>query len=105
MKQLIAKFPILFESKMYEIGAELPTKNPQMVDAWVSAGTAVWKDDEVLKEEPVKAISATAEPGLAGQALASESETGEDIVGKVPKTTARTKAPVKGRNTANSKKK
>lgn len=95
MQKLIAKAPILFESKMYEVGAELPTKNPQIVEAWLKAGTAVWKDDEVPEKKPVKARSATAEPGLAGQALASESETGEDLVGKVPKTTARTKSPAK----------
>lgn len=105
MKQLIAKVPILFESRMYKIGEELPTKNPQMVDAWIEAGTAVWKDDDVPEVEPVKARPATAEPGLAGQALISESEAGENLVGKVPKNAARTKAPARSRTTANLKKK
>ena len=104
MQKLIAKALILFESKLYEVGAELPTKNPQMVDAWVKAGTAVWKNDEEPEETPVKVRPATAEPGLAGQALSSESETGENLVGKVPKTTARTKAPVR-KTTATTKKK
>ena len=91
MQKLIAKVPILFESKIYEVGAELPTKNPQIVEAWLAAGTAVWIGNNVPEEKPVKARKATAEPGLAGQALVSESETGEDLVGKVPKTTARSK--------------
>lgn len=88
MQKLIAKVPILFESKIYGIGEKLPTKNPQIVDAWLSAGTAVWKNDEEIKAT-VKARPATAEAGLAGKALVSESETGEDLVGKVPKTAAR----------------
>ena len=91
MQKLIAKAPILFESKIYEVGSELPTKNPQIVEAWVEAKTAVWIENDVPVEKPVKARPATAEPGLAGQALVSESEAGEDLVGKVPKTTARTK--------------
>lgn len=91
MQKLIAQALILFESKLYEVGSELPTKNPQIVEAWVDAGTAVWIDNDVPVEKPAKARPATAEPGLAGQALVSESEAGEDLVGKVPKTTARAK--------------
>ena len=91
MQKLIAKTPILFESKIYEVGEELPTKNPQLVEAWLNAGTAVWIENNVSEEKPVKVRRATAEPGLTGQALISESETGEDLVGKVPKTTARTR--------------
>lgn len=91
MQKLIAKTPILFESRLYKIGEELPTKNPQIVETWVNVGTAVWKDDEVPENKPVKVRPATAEPGLPGKALTSESETGEDLVGKVPKTAARTK--------------
>lgn len=91
MQKLIAKTPILFETKIYEIGSELPTKNPQMVESWLEAGTAVWINDEVPTKSSVKAIPVTAESGLTGQALVSESEAGEDLVGKIPKTTARTK--------------
>ena len=90
MQRLIAKAYILFESKMYGIGEELPTKNPQIVDAWINAGTAVWKSDEEIKAT-VKARPVTAEPGLAGEALVSEEAAEENLVGKVPKTTARKK--------------
>ena len=95
--------PILFESKIYEVGAELPTKNPQIVEAWLDAKTAVWKDDEVPEEKTVQVRPATAEPGLAGQAISSESEAGEDLVGKVPKTVARTKPTARSKTPAKKK--
>lgn len=90
MKKLIAQQYILFESKMYSPEDELPTKNPVMVQAWLDAGTAIWIDDEE-KKPSVKAIPRTAEPGVAGAAISSESEDGDNLVGKVPKTSARTK--------------
>ena len=118
-KTLIARTEILYNGKMYNIGEELPTNNPQYVDAWIEAGTAVWEgaekapsdteneetdtengetdtengetDTENEKSEPVKGVPQTAEPGLAGKAAASESEDGVDLVGKVPKTAARSK--------------
>ena len=94
MQKLIARTPILFESKLYGVGTELPTHNTAMNEAWIKAGTAKWVDDEAVSTEKtvsVKAKPKTAEPGLPGMAVASESETGEDLVGKVPKTKARSK--------------
>ena len=92
-KKLIAKTPILFESTLYGVGTELPTRNTAMVEAWINAGTAVWVEKTVSTEKtvPVKAKSKTAESGLSGEAVASESETGENLVGKVPKTKARSR--------------
>lgn len=90
MQKLIAKAPILFESKLYEVGSELPTNNPQIVDAWLEAKTAVWIGD-VPVENSVKVRQEANESGLAEKALISESETGEDLAGKVPKVTARTR--------------
>ena len=58
-----------------------------MVEAWLAAGTAVWKDAETPKA--VKARPKTAEPGLPGVAVASETE--DNLAGKVPKTAARKK--------------
>lgn len=93
MQKLIARTPILFESKLYGVGTELPTHNTAMNEAWIKAGTAVWVDETVPTEKTVsvKAKPKTAEPGLPGMAVASESETGEDLAGKVPKTRARSK--------------
>lgn len=84
--KLIAKTYILFESRNYKPGEELPAHNPGMVEAWLEAGTAVWMEEVTL---PTRAKPVTAEPGLAGKALVSESENGEDLVGKVPKTAKR----------------
>lgn len=91
MQKLIARAVILYNGKLYDIGDELPTNNPQYVEAWIAAGTAVWKDAEEVTPVPVKAVARTAEPGLPGKAVASESEDGDDLVGKVPKTAARKK--------------
>lgn len=90
MQKLVAVSTILLDTKIYEIGEALPANNQAMVDAWVEAGTAVWKDtdEETTK---VKAKARSAEPGLSGKAVVSESEDGEDLVGKVPKTAARKK--------------
>lgn len=87
-KQLIAQQSILFEGKIYNPGEHLPAHNAAMVAAWLEAGTAVWIEN---KNEAPKAKPRTAEPGLSGVSVASESEDGEDLVGKVPKTTARKK--------------
>ena len=87
-KVLVAVYPILFQSHQYKVGDTLPANYPDMVDAWLEAGTAVWKTVETAAP---KARPATAEPGLAGAAVTSASENGEDLVGKVPKTTKRSK--------------
>lgn len=45
-KKLIALYPILFEAKQYKIGDELPVNNNEMTEKWISAETAVWKEEE-----------------------------------------------------------
>lgn len=90
MKVLTAQKSILFESKMYNPGDELPVHNAGMVDAWIAAKTAVWIDDETIGTKAT-AQPKTAEPGLSGAVVASESEDGDDLAGKVPKTTRRKK--------------
>lgn len=90
MRKLTAQTYILFESKTYKPGEELPVKNPVMVEAWLETGTAVWIDDE-KKKTPVRARLKTAEPGQPGVAVHIEPENGENLVGKVPKTNSRKK--------------
>lgn len=90
MEKLTAQSHILFESRMYAPGEELPTKDAGMIEAWVSAGTAVWLSDEDTQPAAL-AVPATAEPGAPGEVVASESENGENLVGKIPKTGARKK--------------
>lgn len=81
--KLIAIYPILYRSHQYEIGEELPADDSEMVQAWLDAKTAVWQDST----SQVKAKPVTAQAGLAGQS--PNGETGENLVGRVPKTPAR----------------
>lgn len=89
-RTLVAKWPILYHSHQYKIEEELPVNDAEMVSAWLEADTAEWKSENDTKPKKAKAVAVTAEAGLAGQAIVSES-TGEDLVGKVPKTKARKK--------------
>ncbi len=88
-KRLVAKHPILYLSKQYDVGQEIPAGDPTMVKAWISAGTAKWEGDSESPSAPKtpKAKLATAEPGLAGES--ANGETDENLVGQVPKTEAR----------------
>ena len=89
IKRLIAVYPILFESHQYKPGDRLPTYNSEMAEAWVAAGTAVWKTEG---EKAVKAVPASAQAGLPGTAIPSSEE---DLIGKVPRS---------GRNARSTKK-
>jgi len=101
MRKLIAKYPILHLSKQYDIGDELVANNPEMVSAWIEAGTAEWVEDEESASDsttdekseeklpPAKAIPVVAEAGLAGDAVGSETD--ENLVGKIPKTPVRSR--------------
>lgn len=85
-KILTAICPILYLSHQYKVGEELPANDPGMVEAWTAAGTAAWLP---VKEPVAKAKPRTAEPGLPGQAAVSESEDGDNLAGKIPKTSTR----------------
>ena len=65
--KLIAIYPILYRSRQYEIGEELPADDSEMVQAWLDAKTAVWQDST---------------PKVKGEA-------DENLVGRIPKTPAR----------------
>ncbi len=81
-KVCLAQAYILYNSTQYKPGDELPTNNPEMLEAWLEAGTAAWVDEDVVKK--AKAQSVTAMVGLYGQAVCSDSDNGEDLVGRVP---------------------
>ncbi|MGG7200757.1 hypothetical protein ACQPUL_08420 [Clostridium butyricum] len=49
-KKLIALYPILFEARQYNIGDELPVNNVLMVEKWLSAETAEWRNVEPKAE-------------------------------------------------------
>lgn len=90
-KKLIAVTSILYLCRMYKPGEKLPVNDPEMVEAWLEAGTAKWDDGSGSKPEASKAKPVTAEPGRTGSAVSSDAEDGEDLVGKVPETKARKK--------------
>ena len=47
--KIIAIHPILYLSKQYKVGDELPANDHEMVEAWLKAKTA--KKEEAPKEE------------------------------------------------------
>lgn len=89
--RLIATFQILYKNKQYEPGAELPTSDASSVEAWLEAGSAVWKDDEDETDgtRRPKARSLTAPAGAEGIATPATGPAGTDLVGKVPDKKAR----------------
>ena len=80
---------ILYQSRQYTPGQELPTNNLDMVKAWIDAGTAAWMG---TASDPVKARPATAVGGLAGEAVGPETGSEGDLVGRVPDTEQRKEA-------------
>ena len=48
MKKLIARRPIQYMGRTYKCGEAVPTENPQMVEAWLRADSAVWTDTDIL---------------------------------------------------------
>ena len=86
-KILTAVYPILYLSHQYKVGDRLPANNPEMVAAWIEAGTAAWISEACLSVP--KAGSRTAEPGLAGQAVSSEAGNYDNLVGRISRTNSR----------------
>lgn len=85
---LIAVSQILFRSKQYLPGDELP-EDTDFVDAWIRAGSAVWKNEDGSRPAAVKAEPAAAISGLVGDAVNSDSH--ENLIGRVPQTEKRRK--------------
>lgn len=79
--KLIATNPILYQNIQYRIGDALPM-DTVMQDIWIACGSAVLKEENEMKRIPVKARSVTAQAGLFGTAVNSESE--ENLIGRVP---------------------
>lgn len=79
----------------YRPGDTLPADHPQAA-AWVESGAAVWRGDDHEPTMRVTAVRAAADHGLPGLAVGGEA-TGDDLVGRVPLTEQRRKAPWKPR--------
>lgn len=83
---LTAVYPILYHSHQYRVGDRLPANDPEMAEAWVVAGTAVWA---VLGREAAMAKPAVAEPGVPGTGAQADGPDGCALAGKVPADGAR----------------
>ncbi len=83
-KVLMAVYPILYHSHQYKIGDTLPANDPEMVKAWLDAGTAAW---QTLGGESLQARFETAIPGLPGRTAGY----GEGLVGRIPENGSRRK--------------
>ena len=59
MKRLIALRPVLYLSKQYSIGDELPVNDAPMVDAWIRAKSAKWDEGTGAAPDPAPVISDT----------------------------------------------
>lgn len=76
---LIAVKPVLYLSRQYRIGEELPANDARMVALWLKSGAAVEK--EASTEAAPKAKPAAARAGQTGK---SETEDPDDLAGVVP---------------------
>lgn len=113
---ITAKIPILYKGKQYSVGETLPTDNELMNSLWIEAGSVKVEEDvnelemEVSEEdnkeneedskntqeesiEAPKAKPVTAQAGLTGEAINSETE--ENMIGRLPKTASRAKGKSK----------
>lgn len=45
-KVLAALRPILYLARQYEAGDSLPVNNQEMVEAWIEAGSAEWREEK-----------------------------------------------------------
>lgn len=90
---LTATRSVLYRSSQYEVGDALPADNQAMVDAWLEAGSAVWKDEDEKTETPPKAKRVTAPPGTTG--ISSDGDP-EARVGRIPDRQEKKAAPKKG---------
>lgn len=52
--KLIAVLPILFESINYEPGDELPIHNIELTEIWTENGSAIWQENDMIKELAIK---------------------------------------------------
>ena len=87
--KLKALRPVLYLAHQYDRGDELPVNNPDMVEAWLEAGSAEWRTEEIpTGPSAPKAVPAAA---LAGQPGISDRGTEGDLTGRIPETPERKK--------------
>ena len=76
--------PVLYLAHQYSVGESLPVNDPEMVDIWIEAGTAVWEED--AEAAAPKAIPASALDGMPGESSDGDADA---LIGRVPVTEER----------------
>lgn len=84
--ELVAANNILYKNKQYRPGDVLPG-DAEIKEIWLDCGSAILTDGTTETEKPAKARRVTAQSGLVGTAVNSESA--ENLVGRVPDTERR----------------
>lgn len=84
-EKLIAVLPILYNSKLYEPGDELP-RGANLEATWIKNKAAVIKKDTDTEAAAAKAKPVVAQPGIAGR---SNSGNENDLAGRITKTPER----------------
>ena len=51
-KVLTALRPILYLARQYKVGDSLPVNNTEMVEAWIGAGSAEWREKKARQFFP-----------------------------------------------------
>ena len=85
MKKLIAQRPIQYMGRVYEGGEAIPAHDPNMVAAWLSAGSAAWTGTD-MEDAAHVAIQEAARRSrvndLAAEAIRAMGVTIEDAAGE-----------------------
>ena len=66
--KLTAKMPILYRAHLYDVVDELPAMDQIMVQAWLEAGSAEWKEDKKTGSACGTACVASDKPAACGSA-------------------------------------
>jgi hypothetical protein len=97
MKKLIAKIPILYLTKQYKPGEEIPANDPDMVEAWLENNAASWVEDNPEKEEtPIEEGLEKEEISAEENPIKEETLVKDNTENEIPE--HETIKPISGRN-------
>ena len=78
MKKLIAKRPVLYLGRMYDLGDTLPANDQKMVTAWLNAKSAAWSGQEPKESHQEAQESAKQADGSQGSKEQNEGQEAEE---------------------------
>lgn len=92
--RLVATRPVLYLAHQYSAGDSLPVNDQPMIEAWLEAGSAAWKDEDDTPKTQPKAKPATAQAGMPGSSSTGDEN---DLIGRITETPEREKPAPKKR--------